>query len=358
MKILLLLSGNTYEKELYNALLKRGCAVEQFENRINTFFPFAENRTDDEIIREIALKVSETVPDVIFSFGYFPLVSVFCMSMRLKYVSWVYEFPCASLYSCTVLNDVNRIFISDSPEAEKLKSNGIDTVHYIRSACSISERKETDHEIVLTEKVPYSANALKMKALDGTKDSTKGYADGLIASQCFNYGINAIEGFIPAYVMEDFESVCPLYRQDGGVETGQYLYSEYMLMPEVTFEERSSMMMYSKDTMKLDTADEGFGKINLNLTSRNNHGGIPFSALKVMAAGGFLLTNYQADFMNEFRAGEEYDIFDEGWQIKDKIRYYLEHDRIRKDIAHAGYEHVKRYNTFDVVLDEIMKSIV
>ena len=44
-------------------------------------------------------------------------------------------------------------------------------------------------------------------------------------------------------------------------------------------------------------------KINLNMTLRSIWTGIPLRAIDVMGCGGFLLTNYQADFLISLNRG-------------------------------------------------------
>lgn len=51
--------------------------------------------------------------ELLFSFNYFPEVSNACKNMNLKYVSWVYDSPHINVYSYTVINPCNYIFLFD-----------------------------------------------------------------------------------------------------------------------------------------------------------------------------------------------------------------------------------------------------
>lgn len=51
-------------------------------------------------------------------------------------------------------------------------------------------------------------------------------------------------------------------------------------------------------------------KINLNFTIPNIKSGIPLRVWDVLGAGGFLLTNYQAEIPYYFKEGEDLVCFD------------------------------------------------
>ena len=96
-------------------------------------------------------------------------------------------------------------------------------------------------------------------------------------------------------------------------------------------------------------------KINLNFTLRSIVSGAPLRVLDIMACGGFLLSNYQEDMAEMFVPNEEVVLFESEEDMLDKIAYYLEHDKERKEIARAGRERIKRdYNfveTFRKILE-------
>ena len=49
----------------------------------------------------------------------------------------------------------------------------------------------------------------------------------------------------------------------------------------------------------------------------------PAIVFDIMGAGGFLLTNYQSDFLNFFVPGEEFVYYESKQDMMDKIGYYL-----------------------------------
>jgi len=77
-------------------------------------------------------------------------------------------------------------------------------------------------------------------------------------------------------------------------------------------------------------------KINLNFTD----GGAQDRVYKVMASGGFLLTEPWARIEDDFEIGVDLDVFTTPEELNDKILYYLENDEVREMIAKNGYKKV------------------
>ena len=67
-------------------------------------------------------------------------------------------------------------------------------------------------------------------------------------------------------------------------------------------------------------------KINLNITLRSIQSGIPLRCMDIMGAGGFLLTNFQADLLDYFIPDEDFVYYEDQNDLIKKVDYYLEHD--------------------------------
>ena len=81
-------------------------------------------------------------------------------------------------------------------------------------------------------------------------------------------------------------------------------------------------------------------RINLNFTE----GGASDRVYKVMAAGGFLLTEPWPLMENDFRVGVDLDVFTSPCELKEKVRYYLENEKARSMIAENGKHAVQRFS--------------
>ena len=94
-------------------------------------------------------------------------------------------------------------------------------------------------------------------------------------------------------------------------------------------------------------------KINLNITLRSIQSGIPLRCMDIMGCGGFLLTNYQSDFLMHFTPNEDFVYYEDETDLLKKIDYYLEHDETRTVIAANGYEKVRSDHNFQTILSNI-----
>ena len=100
-----------------------------------------------------------------------------------------------------------------------------------------------------------------------------------------------------------------------------------------------------------------YSKINLNITLRSIKSGMPLRAIDIMGAGGFLLTNYQEDFLIDFIPGEDFVFYESEEDCINKCRYYLEHDDERRTIAQNGYRKVKEKYNYILRLKQIMDIV-
>lgn len=82
-------------------------------------------------------------------------------------------------------------------------------------------------------------------------------------------------------------------------------------------------------------------KINLNITSKSIESGIPLRVLEVLACGGFCITNYQLEVAEFLLDGEEIVMYTNLQDLREKLRYYLEHEEERAQIALNGQKAVR-----------------
>lgn len=87
-------------------------------------------------------------------------------------------------------------------------------------------------------------------------------------------------------------------------------------------------------------------RINLNISLRSIKSGIPLRAFDIMGSGGFLLSNFQADFLDDFIPGEDFAYYESKEDLLAKIDYYLAHDKERQAIARSGHEKVAAAHTY------------
>ena len=87
--------------------------------------------------------------------------------------------------------------------------------------------------------------------------------------------------------------------------------------------------------------------INLNITLKCLQTGIPLRALDIMGCGGFLLSNYQEEFLDYFVPNEDFVYYEDFKDAYAKADFYLKNDDLRKQIAQNGYEKIKKYFSYE-----------
>ena len=99
-------------------------------------------------------------------------------------------------------------------------------------------------------------------------------------------------------------------------------------------------------------------KINLNMTIKSIQSGLPLRILDIMGCGGFLMTNYQAELTDYFEIGRDLEAYSSLEELVEKCAFYLEHDDIRQEIAHNGYEKIKQHHTYPHRIAEMLRKSI
>lgn len=94
-------------------------------------------------------------------------------------------------------------------------------------------------------------------------------------------------------------------------------------------------------------------RINLNISLRSIHSGIPLRVLDIMACGGFVLSNWQPEIAESFVDGIEIATFDSLGDCLDKIAYYLIHEDERNQVAAAGQRKVQELFSYKSGLEKL-----
>lgn len=359
-------------------------------------FPFDHhtNRIDDELNCQLSNAISERNPDFVFSFNYFPQVSNTCNNFGIRYVSWIYDSPYVQLYSKSIINPCNFVFVFDKDIVQEFSQNGISTVYYLPLAADPERLSKFENfDYFKKTSACNRANIAFVGSLytednqffDRMKDITeysKGYLEAIMNVQMNIYGENIIEDLITPGLLDEMYNSLHLSPDPDGVETLKYLYSQYVINRKITGIERTRLLnlIGSKYKYDLYTIDEKIklpncinhgkadplsaapyvyksAKINLNITLRSITSGIPLRAFEIMGSGGFLLSNYQRDFSDCYVENQDYVCFESPDDMMSKIEYYLIHEKERTEIAKNGYEKTLKKHTFLHRVNEIINII-
>lgn len=374
--------GNEYIKR---ALKKLNIDIVNYDFPRTTL----NTRNSEELANSVALKILEEDVDFVFSFNYFPVVAIAANACRRKYISWTYDSPYIQLYSKTIELDTNYAFVFDSAEVINLQRKNVNTVYYLPMAAdteyydgivvSQSEKKVYDADIAMIGSMYTEEHNNLFRHLSDMDDYTRGYIDGLMNMQKNIYGMSILEKGLTNDVVKKIQEVCPVRQNGDGIEDVEWVIANYFIARHLTGVERTAYIdaLSKKYMVTLYTPEETpnllrvknmgtveyfkdspkaikCAKINLNISLRSIVNGIPLRCFDIMGAGGFLLTNYQADFEGIFESDKDYVYFEDTCDLMDKAGYYLEHEEERLKIAASGYQKVKNYHSFVTKLQHML----
>lgn len=359
-------------------------------------FPFPREtedvRNSKELTEKLAMTIVQEKPAFVFSFNYFPVAAIACKACRIKYVSWVYDSPYILMYSQTVFYETNRIFVFDQAETLKFRQMGVKNVFYMPMAAAVTdydaiipgenEHRRYDSDVTFIGSMYSETRQHLFRHLEELDDYTKGYLFGLMEAQKNIYGMDILENSLRPEIVETMRKVCPVTEHGDGIETVEWVFANYFLARKVTAMERKEVLdrLSKRHCVKLFTPEQTpelpnvrnmgkidyytcapyamkCAKINLNISLRSIHSGMPLRALDILGCGGFLLTNFQSDFLEYFEPGVDFVYYESLDDLEQLVDYYLEHEVERKQIAVNGYQKVKEYLSYSKQVDKILDMI-
>lgn len=378
MKILIMdwpaFGGETIKK----AFVRSGHEVECFD--------FPQHSSEASMGEELGVKIAEAIlktkADIVFSFNFFPVIATAVHACRKKYISWVYDDPAVFLYSMTVFFPENYIFHFDSSEVDRLKRDGVEHAFYLPMAADTEgydvivpsdlESSKYGADIALIGSMYHEKFKYFEKYTARFDDFLRGYLDGITNVQEQLYGVDILESSLTPQIMEMVKKNVPLSEERGdSYETAAWKFANYYLAMRVTASEREHILKALSEQYKVNLYTTGetpslarvknmgtveyykeaplaikCAKINLNVTLRSIHTGIPQRVMDIMGCGGFVLSNYQADMCETFVPDEDFVYYESIEDAVDKVGYYLEHEDERLRIASNGYAKVKREHDY------------
>lgn len=330
--------------------------------------------------------------DFVFSFNYYPLVSEGCKRHGIPYISIIYDSPQVAVFSYTIINPCNFVFIFDSELAQRLQGEGISTVYYlplpvhprrIKRMFQRMPKNPARHQAdVSFVGSLYHEDHDFYGRLKGVSDYTRGYLEAIMDAQKKVYGYNFIEDVLTPDIVADMQKTTGYQLDRFGVQTLEYVFANYFIDRKITQLERIELLnaVAERFSLKLFTIDKNapvpkaqnmgtadyykempyiffHSKINLNITLRSITSGIPLRGMDILNCGGFLLTNYQADFLRHFHPGEDYVYYEGKEDMLEKIEYYLSHEKERAEIAKNGQRMAHENYSYEKLFPQIFEIV-
>lgn len=370
--------------DLEDCLIRMGHEVDSIEYIFHSF------EEDEKFSGLLDKKLCLKHYNAVISFNYFQVISNVCNEKHIKYISWVFDSPTLNLFSKTVFNKCNYIFIFDKALYQDIKAMGINNVYYLPLAVNVErlEQLEISQEDIqyYQSEVSFVGSLYDKKisydALVNLPDYYRGFLEAIMQAQLNIYGYNFLEELLTDDIVETLKKYVHLNLDKNFIGSAKRIFATIFLGVKVTSMERRKILdtLSRKFNVDLYTgSDSGLlpfanykgrvnyytempkvfflSKVNLNMTLRNIRTGIPLRIFDIMGAGGFVLTNYQEELQDYFIDGKDLVIYENIDDLQYKVRYYLEHEDERRQIAYNGCKKVKEFHDYPKRLDKIIETV-
>lgn len=352
------------------------------------YYPLASLEEDEVFVEKFSQKIREANYDFIYSVNYIPVVAIACHKENIPYVSWSYDAPLNIAHIENTLHfPTNYVFLFDKKQAEGYISQGFGNVWHLPLAGDTSyfdslkpspmDYKKYKSQISFIGQI---YNSTYPQIIIPLGEFERKYLDSLINVQTDLYGAFVIDEYLNDDILNKINSCYRENLTDSDFQITKKKLS-YSMSTYVTFKERVTILsllskkfdvaLYSGDEHPLLTETKQRGRvdyntqmpyvfkcsdINLNITLKCLQSGIPLRALDIMSCGGFLLSNYQEEFLDFFVPNEDFVYYEDFGDSYEKAAFYLDNETLRKQIAKNGYEKIKKYFSYDERFDFIISK--
>ena len=327
----------------------------------------------------------------IFSINFFPSVSDVCNIWGIPYLCLIVDSPVLELFSTSLANPCNKVFLFDRQLYNDFHHINPDGIFHIPLATNVRDNYATATMASAADRARFSSDISFIGSLYSEKclynkttlpEKMRGYVDGLIEAQLLVYGYNFIEECVTPELIEAFCKVRPelINFPDSMKVDTKAVIAQHIISVKVAEQERLRYLKVLSEHFNVDLYtgsdtssmplihNRGFAKtntempiifhqskINLNLTAKSIRSGLSLRIFDVLGCEGFLITNYQAELPEHFNIGEDLEAYTSLDDLMGKCEYYLSHDKERREIAHNGFEKVKKYHTYDIRLTQMLE---
>ncbi len=381
MKIYIYRYGSICEPDVIDGFKSLGLQVDEETAEIHN-----KELLPADCVKIVSPKLLSEQYSMVFSINFFPWLSDLCEIAHITYMTLIVDSPVLELYSKSLCNQCNRIFLFDRMLYNEFEPHNPGHVFHIPLATNVERNdsviKNASSETLAKYTCDISFIGSTYQEKCGFNRANlpafeKGYADGLIESQLKVYGYNFLEEAITDEFAETFLECTPnSYRFPPGYrENNRAMVAQLYLSVKVAEQERLRALRLLSDNFKVDIYtgsdtstmpninNRGFArsldempiifnqsKININMTAKSIRSGLPLRIFDILGCGGFLITNYQSELPEFFEIGKELVAYESMEHLVELCNYYLTHEDERIEIARNGYEKVKKLHTYPIRL--------
>ncbi len=370
------------QSDIKNAFEQAGCSVSFYEEDSET-----RKSTDLRLLTDVIKEY-----DLVFSVNYFSRLSDACMLAKRKYAAWTVDSPMISMYHKSVFNPCNYLFIFDKFCYLQFKQMGVKNVFYLPLAADAkrieflieqtpdSDLKKFESDISFVGGM-YHKNSYDA-IYDSLPDYLKGYFDAAMQAQLDIFGENIFDRLLSVDILQKLSDCVQFQNEPDSFSDLKLIFTNTFLGFKMAQIERIECLNMLAKNFNVDlytdkshdalhninirgTVDYNIdmpkvfnqSKINMNFTIRNIRSGLPLRIWDILAAGGFLLTNFQAEIPYFFENQKDIVYYENLYDMQKKAEYYLAHDDERMMIAANGHKKVNEFHSYHQRIAAILSAI-
>lgn len=370
------------QSDIKNAFEQAGCSVSFYEEDSET-----RKSTDLRLLTDVIKEY-----DLVFSVNYFSRLSDACMLAKRKYAAWTVDSPMISMYHKSVFNPCNYLFIFDKFCYLQFKQMGVKNIFYLPLAADAkrieflieqtpdSDLKKFESDISFVGGM-YHKNSYDA-IYDSLPDYLKGYFDAAMQAQLDIFGENIFDRLLSVDILQKLSDCVQFQNEPDLFSDLKLIFTNTFLGFKMAQIERIECLNILAKNFNVDlytdkshdalhninirgTVDYNIdmpkvfnqSKINMNFTIRNIRSGLPLRIWDILAAGGFLLTNFQAEIPYFFENQKDIVYYENLYDMQKKAEYYLAHDDERMMIAANGHKKVNEFHSYHQRIAAILSAI-
>lgn len=387
MKCLFYRYGSICEPDILQGWRELGIDVYEISDEIED-----KTITAEQGVKRVSEWLLQQPVDFVFSINFYPFLSEVCNIFHIRYFCWTVDSPLLELFSASISNPWNRVFLFDKMQLAEISPLNPGCVFHLPLAANVENKKRLfentapaqhqkfAHDIAFvgslyTEKCPYDK-------LSDPPDYLAGYLEGIMDAQKKIYGYYFISELLTDEITEDFKAHYPDFYEAANAPalTDKEILSQFYIGNKITALERMDTMRILSSRFPVDIytgsdtsqfaniRNHGFAKtltemplifhnskINLNTTSKAIRSSLPLRLFDIVSCGGFVLTNYQCELEELFTPGKDMAVYTSLEEAADLCAYYLQHASQRRELAQAGYETLCKYHTYSIRLEQMLR---
>lgn len=397
-KILLYQTGAQPEEICAAALSAAGCTVVKF------YCPLAAAEDRERYFPVLRQLLREQRADMVFAFAYEPALSEACQLEGVLYAAYCINAPEMAVIADNLANDCNLLLSPDTRQTQQLLAAGAANAAYLPLAPVLTapaqQRAEGGPDFEEISRMgdgekgqfpKYSAISFVgsrhtdniYSRFSGLPDQLRGYLDAATSAQTQVYGCSLFDAMIDDTLLDGLRQLLPIAQAGQDAARYRYLLTSCILPTQATMLERTRSIGYLKQEFgtrfvwySREPADAGRDGcrgpisydaklaahyaapyIHLNMTNRCRSAGVPQNCWDILECGGFLLSNYQADFAGLLEAGRDFVQYGSGRELRDMAEYYQKHPDEALEIAAHGCRTVRENHSWTARAAELLEVL-